>query len=344
MRTRVCITIDTEFSIAGAFSHPTLCPVAEPMVTCDVAGRSEGLGFLLATFRKHSIPATFFVEALNRHYFRHDPMAPIARRIHDHGHEIELHVHPCWSVFQHANWRERVRADPRQDDFFGRTETESLTLIRQGIAAFRDWGLPAPQVFRAGNLHHDDTLYKALAHSGIAYSSNIGLAVFNSGDPRYALYGGRHQRHGVIECPILTYSDWHIGRRPHLKTLAIAGTSFAEMKTVLEQAHARGISLVVILTHPFEYIQSRDANLGHARRHGIAQARLAALCDYLDHNRERFMPSGMAAAAGDASHPGEPPNALLEGRRWQSLGRMAQQAAYQWYGQGALLATRGSPR
>jgi peptidoglycan/xylan/chitin deacetylase (PgdA/CDA1 family) len=344
MRTRVCITIDTEFSIAGAFSDPSLCPVAEPMVACDVAGRSEGLGFLLQTFQSHGIPATFFVEALNRHYFLHDPMAPIARRIQHEGHEVQLHVHPCWSVFRHADWRERVVARPRQDDFFGRDEADSIDLIRQGIAAFGEWGLPKPQVFRAGNLQHDDTLYRALARCGIPYSSNIGLAVFDSGDPRYALYAGRHERHGVVECPVLTFCDWRIGRRPHLKSLTIAGTTFAEMKNVLDQAHQAGISLVVILTHPFEYVQSRDEDLRHARPHGVAQGRLAALCNYLDRNRDRFTPSGMAAAAGSPVRPGEPDNPLLEGRHWQSANRLTLQVAYQWYGQAALLATRGAPR
>jgi peptidoglycan/xylan/chitin deacetylase (PgdA/CDA1 family) len=344
MRTRVCITIDTEFSIAGAFARPSLFPVAEPMVDCDVAGRSEGLGFLLTTFKRHDIPATFFVEALNRCYFKHDPMAPIARRIHDEGHEVQLHVHPCWSVFQHQDWRDRVRARPRQDDFFGRDEKNSINLIRQGMATFSDWGLPQPQVFRAGNLQHDDTLYKALAQSGIPYSSNIGLAVFDSGDPRYALYAGRHERHGVLECPVLTYSDWRIGRRPHLKTLSIAGTSFAEMKHMLEQANNAGISLVVILSHPFEYVQSRDENLRHARRHGVAQGRLTALCQYLDRNRDRFLASGMEAAASDSARPGEPHNPLLEGRRWHSIGRLAVQASYQWYGQAALAATRRASR
>ncbi|NGZ88118.1 polysaccharide deacetylase family protein [Duganella aceris] len=370
MRTRVCITIDTEFSIAGAFSDPALRPVAEPMVTCDVAGRSQGLDFLLATFQRHDIPATFFVEALNRQYFKHDPMAAIARRIHGQGHEVQLHVHPCWSVFRHADWRERVRACPRQDDFFGRDEADTLALIRQGMEAFSDWDLPPPQAFRAGNLQHDDALYQALARSGIRYSSNIGLAVFDSGDPRYALYGGRHERHGVIECPVLTYCDWRLGRRPHLKTLTIAGTSFAEMKTLLEQAHRIGLSLVVILSHPFEYIQSRDQDLRHARRHGIAQRRLTALCQYLDHNRDRYTPSGIAAAAiavapdhsvardrpvaPDHSvapgHPvapsrsSSPENPLLEGRLLQSLDRLALQATYACYGQAALLATRGGSR
>lgn len=344
MRTRVCITIDTEFSIAGAFSDPSLRPVAEPMVDCDVAGRSEGLGFLLSTFKRHDIPATFFVETLNRYYFRHDPMAAIAHRIHDEGHEIQLHLHPCWSVFQHEDWRERVRAAPRQDDFVGRSEAETLGMLRQGMATFCDWRLPPPRVFRAGNLQHDDALYRAQARSGIPYSSHIGLAVFDSGDPRYTLYAGRHERHGVVECPVLTYSDWRIGRRRHLKTLTIAGVIFSEMKALLEQANRAGISLVVILTHPFDYIQSRDVNLRHARRHGIAQGRLSALCQYLNRNRDRFMPSGMAEAAAEPSPPAEPHNPLLTGRRPHSVIRMAAQAAYDCYGQAALLATRGMPR
>ena len=61
MRTRVCITIDTEFSIAGAFQDAACLPVAEPMVWCEVKGRSEGLGFLLPQFKKHQVPVTFFV-------------------------------------------------------------------------------------------------------------------------------------------------------------------------------------------------------------------------------------------------------------------------------------------
>src|ERR1700737_1627327 len=110
MRTQVCITIDTEFSIGGAFADASCQPVAEPMVWCDVGGHSEGLGFLLNCFRTHRIKATFFVEALHRTYFRHDPMRPIARKIHDAGHDVELHAHPCWSVFEYHDWRARVKA------------------------------------------------------------------------------------------------------------------------------------------------------------------------------------------------------------------------------------------
>jgi len=164
MRTRVCITIDTEFSIAGAFQNAALAPIASPMVWCDVDGRSEGLGFLLKQFEERRIPAIFF-EALHRFYFKNDPMRPIVRRIRDGGHEVQLHVHPCWSVFEHADWAERVRAQPRQDDFFGRSEDNSVRLIEQGIDAFRAWDVPRPKVFRSGSLQHDDMLYRALARA-----------------------------------------------------------------------------------------------------------------------------------------------------------------------------------
>jgi peptidoglycan/xylan/chitin deacetylase (PgdA/CDA1 family) len=339
MRTRVCITIDTEFSIAGAFASAACAPVAEPMVWCHVAGRSEGLGFLLECFSAHRIPATFFVEALHRSHFTHDPMRPIVRRIAAEGHELQLHAHPCWSVFDHDDWRRRVHEQPRQDDFYGRSEDDSVRLIDQGIAVFRDWELPRPEVFRSGSLQHDDALYRALARCAIPYSSNVGVAIFDSGDPAYQLYSGVHERHGVRECPVLTFSDWRLGRRRHLKSLTIAGTSFAETRLLLDQAQQAGIELVVILTHPFEYIQSHDIGRAPARRHSVNQGRLTMLCAYLDQHRDRFTPSGMAEAA--AALPPGPANVMLEGTLWRSAKRMATQVAYDQYGNWALSRTRG---
>ncbi|WP_317202239.1 hypothetical protein [Janthinobacterium sp.] len=336
MLTRVCLTVDVEFSIAGAFADAAREPVADALVWCRVDGRSEGLGFLLDCCERHCIPATFFVEALQRNYFRDDPMHAIVGRIHAAGHDIELHVHPCWSVFRHGDWRRRVAETPRQDDFFGRTEDDTLALVRQGQQAFSDWRLAPPQVFRSGSLQHDDQLYRALAKAGIGVSSNVGMAIFDSGDPAYCLYSGRHRRHGVVECPVLTFSDWQVGGYRHLKSLTIAGTSFAEMRVLLEKANRAGIEQVVILSHPFEYVQSRDASFQHLRRHSVNQRRLSELCAYLDQHRERFLPCGLRAAAG-APHGGdEERNTLLYGSSWHSARRMATQVAYDHYGRWAL--------
>ena len=333
MPMRVCLTVDTEFSIAGAFADAARRPVALPLVQCEVGGRSEGLGFMLDCCQRHAIPATFFVETQQRHYFRDDPMRPLVRRIAADGHEVQLHAHPCWSVFQHADWRERVRRQPRQDDFIGRAEDETLALLRQGQASFADWDLAAPRVFRSGSLQHDASLYRALARAGIAYSSNVGLAIYDSGERAYQLYGGRHLRHGVLECPVLTFADWR-WRRPHLKTLTIAGTSFAETRTLLERARLAGMEQVVILTHPFEYVQSAGLDYRVLRRHAVNQRRLQRLCRFLDRNRDRYLPSGLAAAANQPLAAAA--NPLLRGALWQSACRIATQLCYDRYGNWAL--------
>ncbi|MRW84086.1 polysaccharide deacetylase [Pseudoduganella sp. FT26W] len=329
---RVCITIDTEFSIAGAFADPARQPVGVPKVRCEVGGRSQGLDFLLGCFGRHGVQATFFVETAQRHWFRDDPMGALARQIAAAGHEVQLHVHPCWAVFRHADWPERVRRQPRQDDLAGRDVASTLGLLRQGQAAFAEWGLPAPQVFRAGNLQYDDNLYRALAAAGIPYSSNIGLGVYNAGLPECQLYAGRHLRHGVLECPVLTYCDW----RSHLKSAAVSSSSFGEMRAALEQAHAAGLELVVILTHPFEYVQSDGDGFRRLRRHALNQARLERLCAYLAAHPQRFDACGMAAAAGQPLTPSSSHNPLLRGRPWRTACRIAAQTIYDHYGRWML--------
>ena len=339
MITRVCITVDTEFSIGGAFSDNCQKPVADPMVWCDVGGKSEGLGFLLSTFDRYQVAATFFVESLHKHYFRQDPMSKVVRAIQAAGHEIQLHAHPCWTAFKSPDWQSRVASKRPKDNFFGMDVDATAAAIDDAIDLFNEWDVAAPRVFRSGNLQHDDVLYAALAKVGIPFSSNIGLSIFNSGDPRYQLYSGRHERHGVWEAPVLTFCDFSIAGRAHLKTLTVAGTSFLEMKTLLERAYDADIPLVVILTHPFEYVQFSSSSVNVVRRHSINQQRLSRLCSFLDQNRTRFAPVGLAGAQSDMASKKSTANVLLNGVLWQSMARVATQATYDYYGRVALAAS-----
>ena len=73
--TEVCITVDTEFSIGGAFADPQRYrPLSTELVECRIGGRSEGLGFILQTLKKSGVAATFFVEVLQGCYFGDVPM------------------------------------------------------------------------------------------------------------------------------------------------------------------------------------------------------------------------------------------------------------------------------
>ena len=341
-RTRVCITIDTEFSISGAFSDRARQPVAEPLVLCNVEGRSEGLGFMLDTFHQYGIQATFFVETLHRHHFKHDPMRPLAQKIHANGHEVQLHSHPCWTIFQDADWWNKTRGRRVNDDMNKHSVEDAARLIGQGIDTFAEWGIPRPRVYRSGNLHHGENLYRALATTGIPYSSNIGVAIHDSGDPDYRLYSGQHDLHGVKEYPVLSFSDWRIGPKQNIKSLTIAGSSFAETRRLIEQARSAGIPLVVVLTHPFEFVQNRDLAFQQTRRNRLTQARLKKLCQFLQQNSDRFDACGLASAADAVPATQAQENRLLKGTLWHALPRMVAQVAYDRFGQWMLERKHGA--
>ena len=297
---------------------------------------------MLAVFRQYDVQATFFVETLHRHHFTHDPMRPIAQQIHAHGHEVQLHSHPCWTLFQDADWWNTAQGLKGRDDISKRSVDDAVKLINQGIETFKEWGLPRPKAFRSGNLHHGADLYRALAVTGIPYSSNIGVAIYDSGDATYKLYSGRHERHGVNEFPVLSFSDWKIRRKQNIKSLTIAGSSFAETRYLLELARNEGIPLVVVLTHPFEFVQNRDLAFQQTRRNRLTQARLKKLCEFLQLNRDRFDACGLATAAEAIPADAPSANTLLAGRLRHALPRMAMQVAYHRFGRWMLARKHGA--
>lgn len=320
MKTRVHLTIDTEFSIAGAFGDPVDSrPVGPPAVYCRIGERSEGLGFLLETLACHGQRATFFVEALNTRYFGDEPMGEIANRLRAAGHDVQLHLHPCWTYFQHDDWVHRLPVDPPNDDVTCRSEEELARLIDTGRAAFGRWGLPAPTVLRTGGLRANLAVYRAMRRCGMALASNLGLAVFWPREPALRLYAGRHAVEGVTEVPVTTFADLNLPGRPHYKTLTITGCSWPEIRCVLEGARAAGLSDVVVLTHPFEYVKHRDRTYEKLYPDRINRGRLERLCAFL-----AAAPDFEAATLGSVAEPSpsDGRNPLLRVPLAYAVGRM----------------------
>jgi hypothetical protein len=157
-----------------------------------------------------------------------------------------------------------------------------------GLAAFERWGVPRPLAVRAGNLEADDALYAAMAEVGLPLASNLGLALYTPPDPALALSGGRHLIHGVLELPVLSYTDLPLSKRRHRKLLTITAASWPEIEALLWGARRADISPVVILTHPFEYIKHRDIEYTRLTRNRINQERLLRLCRFLRDHPEEF--------------------------------------------------------
>lgn len=292
----VCITIDIEFDIAGAFAWPDRArPLGEPHVYCPAGGRENGLAFLLDTFARHDIRATFFVEVAQISYFSDAPMGRVVERIRAAGHDVQMHLHPCWHYFRDPDWPARLGSVPPNDHCDGRALSDLVGMIEDGLEAFARWGLARPIAFRSGNLHSDRTLYRALSECGIAVSSSIGLAIAPPAEPELQLTGGRAWIEGVLELPVLTYRELAIGRWRRNRLLTIAAASSRESIALLRQALQTNAGPVVILTHAFEYIHGAMRS-GQARPNGMTQRRLTELCVFLRENRDAFSPVTFAQA------------------------------------------------
>lgn len=325
MKTKVFITVDTEFSIGGAFADPIRNqPVGTPVVLCKIGRKSQGLGFLLDTFATFGIKATFFVEALNTHYFGDQTMRDLALRIQAAGHDVQLHLHPVWTYFKNPDWMDRLRSDPPSDHMYGRTLDELNQWLADGIAIFERWGLERPVALRTGSLMVDKTVYQAMELAGIPVGSNVGLALYWPDDPALHFFSGIHRVGNVVEACVTTYIDLALGKRAHYKTLTITGSSWQEMRTLLLRAYQSSVESIVILTHPFEYVKIQSVDFSGLLPNRINQQRLSCLCEFLRDHGDWFevMTIGQLASASPVASSAD--NVILQVPMLCAIGRMVQ--------------------
>ena len=308
MKTKVFLTIDTEFSIGGAFKTPqTVQPIGAQNVTCTVSTRSEGLDHLLDTFCRHRLLATFFVETMQTAYFGDVPMGDIARRLVAAGHDVQLHLHPVWTYFDHPQWQDQLAQVQPNDNLHGRSVEQLVAWMQRGIDTFARWGLPAPVALRTGNLMVDRNVYRAMSQVGLKVASNIARAVFEPAEEALRFNAGIHRIEGVIELPVLTYADLQLGARTHRKVLTITGSSLAETRCLLDRAQAGGAPSVVLLTHCHEFVKG-DMR-GSLAPDRVNQRRLDEVCRYLHDNADRFEATTMDRMATwpqDVAPPADP--------------------------------------
>lgn len=297
MITEVLITVDTEFSIAGAFNnlaeHP---PLGRCSVNGRVGAREHGLGFLLGTLKKHEIKATFFVEAINTCYFGPEEMGQIARRIAEDGQDVQLHVHPVWAVFQAGELRDSTRF-PRNDSLLERDESQITDIFEIGLSAFNSWGLPRPVAIRTGSLLVNENMYKVFESFDLNVSSSVGTGIYMPEQDNLQLDSGKVTINGVAEIPVTTFRDLPRLNEAHRKSVQITSCSWPEIRAVLLKANALGIPRVTILTHPFEFFKRKDFRHSKITRNRVNQQRFANLCRFLSENASRFSATTFAEGA-----------------------------------------------
>jgi hypothetical protein len=291
MRTEVSLTVDVEFSIGGAFTAPySKRPIADPMVKCSVNGQEHGLGFLLDALERQHTKATFFVETLNTTYFGYDAMGEFAKRIAEAGHDVQVHIHPCWLFFRNQDWVDLLRKSKKpSDSSYNYSVAELSEMLELSIDIFHRWGLPRPVALRVGNLDIGPNVYAAMSKTGFRVGSNVGLSIYRPRDASLQLSGGQHWVDGILELPILNFKAGQFGRLSY-RNLTIVGTSCAEMQWLLMAAHQKQVSPIIILTHPTEFVKRKDFSWASVRPNRIAQRRLIRALELLNQHDDKFLP------------------------------------------------------
>lgn len=313
----VCITIDTEFSIGGNFEDPRLTPVAEPIVLGSVGGKEQGLGFLLDSLAEFGARATFFVETLQTAYFGDEPMGGIARRIAASGHDVQLHLHPCWLHYERS---EAPKPAPN-DSCAGRTDAELSHFFEFGLSVFSRWGVPAPVAVRTGNFQVDQNVLRVAAQCGLRLSSSIAVPIYRPPGDGFVLFGGKHRVGRILELPVFCYS-YRIGASDRLRALCITACSAAEIISVLGQAHAHQLSPILILTHPQEYIKKTDFRYASLRRNRVNQSRLRAVLKFLKQHEDEFITVPISAISDDGADSRTTERPVVSVSRGRAMARM----------------------
>jgi hypothetical protein len=295
IRTKVVLTVDTEASIGGAFSGNAACkPLIHELVAGMVEGKSEGLGFLVETLNRYGLIATFFVETTQSRYFPDKVMGDYVEQLSRASQDVQLHLHPCWLSFKDG----KLDLSNLVTDNCHELETGRLTaLIGEGAELIGAWTGTRPTGMRTGNFSTALSVFEAMSKAGLRYASNICLAVHRPPEPELAVMGGVYDFAGIRELPVTCFFDIGPVGRGRLRPMQVTALTATEQIRLLNAAHENGNPVVVILTHPFEFVKKRDFRYTNLSPNRIVQDRFRRLCTFLSVNSDRFdvVPLGVAA-------------------------------------------------
>src|SRR5579884_1921803 len=227
-RTNVFITCDTEI-------WPPLTPQwresnLSQEIARDIYGKrgSEefGIRFQMQVLNKYGLKGVFFVESLFASAVGIEPLKSITDGIQEHGHDVQLHLHP--------EWLERVEPPLVQQGaahfMHCFTVEEQTKLIKTGLENLKACGIRA-NAFRAGSYGANNDTLEALRRNGIPFDSSYSFP-FVGKMCRIAMQPPVLQPqavHGVIEFPVTYFVD----RPGHMRTLQICACSNAELEGIL---------------------------------------------------------------------------------------------------------------
>jgi len=288
----VCLTVDTECSLGGAWENPRWKPVdPEKAILGRIGSKLYGVPLIMDILEEHDLRATFFTEVLVSDVFGTSVLAEACASIRARGHDPQLHLHPVFHYY-HLSRQGHIQPDglPVSMDIIGSLPLETqLQLLQKGRSFFRDIFGSDPTAFRAGCYGGSLSTLDALGKIGIRYDSSFNAAyigrtcLMNSKEPTNAPWrSGR-----VWEIPVTTFETGAWPLRG-LKPLEVSAVSLWEMQKVLDQLENLGQETVTMVLHSFSFVKRDDIQFGGMRPDNLVIRRFQGLCRFLRCNRNRF--------------------------------------------------------
>ena len=283
----VFITIDTEHSIGGAFANPQLKPVGNARRIFGRIGNSEfGIPLIMDIGDRYGICFTFFVETLSKYFFGEEETREVCQYILKRDHDIQLHLHPEYLIFSSS----LHNSGKPKCDMSSYSLSQQIELIKDGCRTLNDNGVTNLTAFRAGCFGADLNTLIALKKNDILIDSSYSKFYTKKAEKLFKKYviNDACNTNGIWEFPNTNFSELQFLGLHRNRPLDINGSSFAEMKSVLNYAKKHGPRNITIILHSFSFIKAYDAQYNKMKPRFRVIRRFEKLCRFLSENSQTF--------------------------------------------------------
>jgi hypothetical protein len=285
-KTRVLITVDTEFRLGGSLQQSGKSPVpADRIIYCRFGGKEYGINWIMDTLEQHGLKGVFFVETESRFCFGEKLLASIVENICRRGHEVQVHCHPVYRTF--------LDGKRKSDDMRSYSLQEQTDIIGEALRFLTTLGVRDLRAYRSGGFFSTLDTVRAAQTNGLRYLSNYNLSVPNC--DYLTEFPGRNDLFPIgdgFEIPITCFQEIPI--RKDWNCLQICAASSREFRKAMHHYHTLGTNTLCILTHSFEFVRPRDIQYNRATPLPFLMQRLDDLCAFLSKNPDSYEVVGFA--------------------------------------------------
>lgn len=285
-KVNVFITVDTEHSIGGAFRDRNLKPVGNNRrIFYRVGKKDYGIELLMDIAEQYGLPVCFFLEILNKYYFKEEESRSVCQYILGRGHDVQLHLHPNYLNFTTPDPMKRQFSDMICDYPL----EKQIGFLADGRETLIKYGAHNVIAFRAGNFGANHDTLIALEKTGFLIDSSYNKTFLGRDCQLKALDIDDAEKIGNIwEFPITNFSEPDFKGSRRYRPMDINGVSFAQMRRVLEEAVEKGPRSITILMHSFSFMNPADVQYRKILPRTVVIRRFENLCRYLAEHSDKF--------------------------------------------------------